>query len=1196
MKEQKSDVAHNEEAILAFWKEHNIFKKTLAKEPTAGDFVFFEGPPTANAKPGIHHLIARVFKDAIPRYKTMRGFRVDRKAGWDTHGLPVELQVEKKLGLTSKKEIEAYGVEQFNQQCRENVWEQIDLWTKFTDRIGYWVDQEHPYITYEKTYMESVWNILKTVSEKKVDGKPLLYKDYKVLPWCPRCGTALSSHELAQGYEDVKDLSVYVKFKVKGQENTYLLAWTTTPWTLPGNVGLAVGDDVAYVKVNIAWVDSDGDKTEKIICSQKFYDLNGENFKKKDVKICHVSFEKISVDEIIGLEYEPLYPYLSQKFGDKDAEAFARAYKVYPADFVTTEDGTGIVHTAVMYGQDDFALGTEVGLPKFHLVKEDGHFIDDMDFLSGRFVKEKDEKGEDAVAIDIIKDLAGRGFLFKKEKYAHSYPHCWRCKTPLIYYARDSWYIRMSALRDELVGENEKVHWEPAHIKDGRMGEWLRDIKDWAISRERYWGTPLPFWTNSKGELKVIGSVAELKHYIPARNTFTLVRHGEAESNVNDTVSCDPQEKNPLTAVGREQAQKAGEVILSKHGRIDVIITSPFERTKETAQIIAQEIGFKGEIIEDERLGELRLGAWNGKTWTEYMNTFPSFAERFAHRSDAEAGVESWNDMRERVVACMYDINSKYEGKNIMIVGHGGPLNMIALSARGFSVQEIMKHYLDDPFLNAEARDIDWRDLPHNASYEIDIHRPFIDTVELRDEEGNALTRVREVLDVWFDSGAMPFAQVHYPFAQKDALHEDTLRADRRDVFRFPADYICEAVDQTRGWFYTLSAVGVLMGKGTAYKNVICLTHILDAQGKKMSKSLGNVIDPWLMMDKYGVDALRLWMYTVNQPGDAKLFDEKTVDEVVKKVFNLINNIVSFYDMYALDGGVTPMSDSPHVLDRWIVARLHQTIEMGTRALDTYDLFTAGRGIRDFVGDFSTWYIRRSRDRFKSDDVQDRERALGTTRFVLLQLSKYMAPFTPFFAEGLYQKMSVGMSDACESVHLEEWPEIGLRPLGDTVILDDMQEVRALVSAGLELRNKAGIKVRQPLTSLTVKSARLTGRDDLVALIADELNVKEVRFDSALTEPVALDTTVTPELRTEGQYRELLRIVQDLRKQASLTPTDTIRLLVHTDTSGREVIERFRDDIAKTARVAEIVFDASVSAEAMTIDGISFVLAVETLS
>ena len=1173
----KSQTAQTEEKILDFWQKHKIFQKSLTKPAPQGEFVFYEGPPTANGKPGIHHLEARAFKDIIPRYKTMRGFHVARKGGWDTHGLPVEIQVEKKLGLKSKKEVEAYGVEKFNKECKESVWEYVDLWEKFTDRIGYWVDQEHPYVTYEKTYMESVWNILKTVSEKKaggvlgIGGKELLYKDYKVVPWCPRCGTALSSHELAQGYEDVKDLSVYVKFKVKGQENTYLLAWTTTPWTLPGNVGLAVGEKIDYVKFYKI-----SEPTVFYIASLDYWKtLHGNTGADGKPEFDFVKYFKGA--ELADIEYQPLFPHLAQKFNDKDPEAFARAYQVYPADFVTTTDGTGIVHTAVMYGQEDFDLGTQVGLPKFHLVKDDGHFIDDMDFLSGRFVKEKNEDGKPTLDVDIITYLKEKSFFFKQENVKHTYPHCWRCKTPLIYYARDSWYIRMSALRDELVHENKKINWEPDHIKEGRFGEWLREVKDWAISRERYWGTPLPIWETSDGKRIVIGSVEELKRHIPKRNNYTLVRHAESQSNIRGEINCVDPHNDPLTQRGEEQARNTGRDL--KNAQIDVIISSPFLRAQKTAQLIAEEIGFTGEIVTEDRFKEIQIKEWEGKQWTDLLHVYADRRKRF-EILPSDSQEENWESMRARVAAALFDIDGRYEGKNILIVGHGGPLNLISLTSLGYSREEMMEYDHDGAFQNAEARTIDWRNLPHNDRAEIDLHKPFIDTVTLVDEQGSEYTRVKEVLDVWFDSGAMPFAQHHYPF-EKDAKK-----------LAYPADFISEAIDQTRGWFYTLHAIGVLMGKGHAYNNVVCLGHILDAQGKKMSKSLGNIIDPWIMIDTYGVDALRLWMYSVNRPGDSKNFDEQTVDEIVKKVFNPLTNIWSFYEMYA-DTSIQADRGSMHVLDRWIVARLDELVLNGTRNLDEFRVFEASRAIRDFVGDFSTWYIRRSRDRYKSIDGADKKAALQTTKYVLRELAKYMAPFTPFFAEDLYQKVTGGVArDGLESVHLEMWPESGAQAVGDVVILEDMQEVRTLVTKGLELRNAAGIKVRQPLARVTVKHARLSGRTDLLELVQDELNVKEILFNTALDTDAMLDTNITEELKAEGQYREILRAIQDNRKKEHLEPRDMVRLIVHTDDIGRALIEQFRESIEAAALVKEIVY-GPVEGDVVNTEGVSVVLKVQ---
>lgn len=1131
---KKSKIAEREEKILKFWQDNKIFEKSLEKPAPKGEFIFYEGPPTANGKPGIHHLEARAFKDVIPRYKTMRGFHVRRKGGWDTHGLPVELQVEKQLGLKSKKEIESYGIEKFNKRCRESVWEYLDVWNKFTERIGFWLDRENPYITYENYYIESVWDILKKVEERK-----LLYKDYKVVPWCPRCGTGLSSHELAQGYEDVKDTSVTVKFKLKNPEklglkgNVFILAWTTTPWTLPGNIALAVGEKITYVDFHKTGTD------EIYIVAKERADKIAEG------AITRLDREWSGKD-LVGLEYEPLFPYAEKFAPESEKEKLSKAFKVYPADFVTIEDGTGVVHTAVMYGQEDFELGNKIGLPKIHMVNDDGTFKEGMDFLSGRFVKEKDEKGKPTLDIDIFNYLKEKNFYFSNEPYTHSYPFCWRCHTPLIYYARDSWYIRMSSLRNELVKENENINWVPAHLKEGRFGEWLREIKDWAISRERYWGTPLPIWQNEEGKILVIGSVTELKERIQKRNNYFLMRHGESVSNTKGEISATPSTNDPLTKKGEEQVLKAAKSLRKE--KIDVIITSPFVRAKQTAEIIAKEIGFNEEIKEDFRIGEISAEEWNGKHWIEYQNQLNDIKGRFEkHVGNAE----NWEDVRKRVSEFMFDVDAKYENKNILIVGHGGPLTLALHTSEGLSVKEMITRKQDGVFENGEIKEMDWRNLPHDENYKIDLHKPFIDEIKLVDEKGNGLKRIKEVLDVWFDSGAMPFAQ--------DGL-------EGRKEMRYPADFISEAVDQTRGWFYTLHAIGVLMEKGKAFKNVICLGHILDSNGKKMAKSIGNVIDPWLMMDKYGVDALRMWMYTVNQPGDSKNFDEKTVDEVVKKIFNLISNVVSFYDLYGAEN-INPHNKSGHILDKWILSRLGLLVKDGTESIDNFQVFEAARSIRDFVGDFSTWYIRRSRDRFKSDDEDDRKNALATTRFVLLEMAKYIAPFTPFFAENIYLKLK--FENDPESVHLCDWPEEGKV---DEKILENMEEVRKVVSLALEKRMTAGIKVRQPLSELKVKSEKLKDKKEYLELIKDEVNVKNVSFDSKIENEVELNTEITEKLQKEGNSRDFIRAVQELRKNKNLVPSDKIELLVETDDEGKEFLNSVTAEIKKPTNISDFIF------------------------
>ena len=1121
----KSESALREEKILEFWRENKIFEKSLEQTEGKKEFIFYEGPPTANAKPGIHHLEARAFKDAIPRYKTMRGYHVRRKGGWDTHGLPVELQVEKKLGLNSKRAIEKYGVAKFNEECRKNVWEQVDLWSKFTERIGYWIDLENPYITYENNYIESVWNVI-----KEVDKQKLLYKDYKVVPWCSRCGTALSSHELAQGYEDVRDLSVTAKFKVKSGKlkDAYFLAWTTTPWTLPGNVALAVGKDITYVEVKV------GDEIF-VLAKDRLTML-------KDYSIVAEHKGK----EMVGMEYEPLYPYLK----NQNPQNIDKAYKVYAADFVSTEEGTGIVHTAVMYGQDDFELGIKVGLPKFHLVNPEGNFIAGADWLSGRSVV------DETLAVDILKDLQTRNLVFAKENYTHSYPFCWRCKTRLIYYARDSWYIRMSEpkIKKKLISENKKINWEPEHISEGRFGEWLRDVKDWAISRERYWGTPLPVWVTGQApneERLVIDSLESLKKYTKkSGNKYFLFRHGEAENNTKNIYSSNPN-KNPITEKGKKEVMEIISTIKKK--KITQIYSSPFLRTKETAEIIAREVGFPEEkIVYDKRIVELGFGDFSDRPSRDFWDYLKGRDWKF---DDKIPGGESLQDAKNRFGSFLYEIERKYRDESILIITHGIGIETLPMVIRGLNQTQSMEYYHSNAAKSSPGslhEETTFVPLPHNENYELDFHRPYIDEMVL-EKGGKEFRRVKEVMDVWLDSGAMPFAQDHYPFENKKWV----------DDKGYPADYISEAIDQTRGWFYTLHAVGVLMGRGRAYENVICLGHLLDAQGKKMSKSLGNVVDPWEMIEKYGADTLRLWMYSVNQPGESKNFDEKTVLLLKQQVFGLLYNVLAFYELYKDPSPTLPLVrggrrvGSENVLDQWILARLNELINLTTKSLDNYKLLEPTRAIKDFINDLSTWYLRRSRERIKEGDKDTKQ----TLYFVLKTLAKVMAPFAPFVVEDIWLKLRNDKDE--ESVHLTEWPRA--REI-QSDILENMRIVREVASLGLEARQKAGIPVRQPLSQFKIKNSKL--KIEYLELIKEELNVKEI----VSGEEFKLSLEITPELKREGNYRELMRAIQDLRKKTGLKPSDTVSLLVETNDTGKQLIQKFESDLKKVAQISKIDF------------------------
>ena len=871
-----------EKETLKFWKDNQIFEKSVQLRKGAPAYTFFDGPPTANGKPHIGHVLTRAMKDIIPRYKTMRGYDVLRKAGWDTHGLPVELEVEKELGLDGKEQIEQYGVIPFIQKCKESVWKYKGEWEVMSDRMGFWADMDNPYITYDNDYIESEWWALKTIYEKG-----LLYKGHKIVPYCPRCGTALSSHEVAQGYKEVKETSATVRFRVPDEENTYFLAWTTTPWTLPSNVSLCVNPDVTYAYVRV-------DSKETLIMAK---DLIGTVLEGHETEI---------VKEVLGKEleykhYEPLFECTRKAAGGKDA------FYVMVDDYVTTTDGTGIVHNAPAFGEDDYRVCRRYDLPFVQMVDSKGEMCGGTPW-DGVFVKKADPM--------VLKDLDERGLLFAAPKFEHSYPFCWRCDTPLIYYARSSWFIAMTKVKDRLIDYNRRINWIPETIKEGRMGNFLENVIDWGISRERYWGTPLPVWVCDKcGKIHVVGSRKEL----------------------SELTGCDEN---------------------------------------------------------------------------------------------------------------------------------------------------------------------------------VELHKPYVDPLTWKCECGGTMRREPVVIDCWFDSGSMPFAQWHYPFENKDMFQR-----------RYPANFISEAIDQTRGWFYTLSAIAACLFDSPAFLNCIVLGHVQDKEGRKMSKHIGNVVDPWVLLDNQGADAVRWYFYTSSMPWLPNRFSAEAVSESQRKYMGTFWNTYAFYILYADIDNFDPtrhklVRDNLTPMDRWILSRLNTLIGHVEAYLDDLKMTEAGREMQDFMDDLSNWYVRRCRERYWGKDMTaDKEAAYMTLYTVLKTMALISAPFTPFMSETMYQNMvrTVDKS-ALESIHLCDWPHKD-ESFIDPELEANMAAVLDIVVLGRSARNAANIKNRQPVASMYVQGKALP--DMYVSIIADELNVKEVRFvDDASS---FISYRVKPQLKTLGpRYGKLL--------------------------------------------------------------------------
>jgi isoleucyl-tRNA synthetase len=1134
------DFKRIEKEALDHWRDNKIFEKSLALRQDQGKrFVFFEGPPTANGRPGIHHFLGRAFKDLYGRYKTMRGFFVLRKAGWDTHGLPVELEIEKELGFKSKKDIEKYGIAKFNKKARESVWKYKREWEDMTRRMGYWLDMDRPYITYENNYIESLWAIIKKIWDKK-----LLYLAHRVVPFCTRCGTGLSSHEVAQGYKTITDKSVVVKFLISNFEflkndlklndlkpKTYILAWTTTPWTLPGNVALAVGRDITYALVK------KGD--EHYILAKELLDkvFGDEYFE---------SIKELKGVELVGLEYEPLFD-VNELKSDK-------SYRIYAADFVTTSEGTGVVHTAVMYGEDDYKLGTEAGLPKHHTVDEAGKFVHVNKELDGKYVKDK--KTEKL----IIRELESKNLLFKIEDFEHDYPFCWRCDSPLLYYAKNSWFIKMSAVRDKLLANNSKINWVPEHLKEGRFGQWIKEGKDWAFSRERYWATALPIWECVKCDHKeIIGSLKDLHKKAIGRNNIYYglrhsysERHEEKEKNEIIIGTDLSKDKYHLTAKGKEIIHKRAEELIAQGG-VDIIFTSPFLRAKESAEIVGKLLHV--DVVKDDRLSEISYGlACEGKTGSQCQ-----YKDKKISMDSAHEGGESDNDVRSRMMDFMNYLDSKYSGKRILIVSHGDPLFLLRCMSVGQSGYHVLKEKMEGKWYPdvAGLYKIDWETIPRNDLGELDFHRPFIDKIFIKCKKCQAsMKRVPDVIDVWFDSGAMPFAQWHWPF--------DTAQGKPyKKVFasQYPADFIVEAIDQTRGWFYTLLAISTLLGKGAPYKNVISFSHVLDEKGHKMSKSKGNVVSPFEVMDKYGADAARWYFYVVSSPGEPKLFSMKDVELRLKGFMSTLSNCLRFYEIYSTEIRNSSFEiRNSNLLDKWINSRLNGLVLEVTENLDKYRPTVAARAIEKFVvDDLSKWWLRRSR---KRDDARP------MLRVILLELSKILAPFIPFTAEHIHSELHRGTNAGTESVHLHDWLKVN-KKLINKKLEEEMDGVRNIVTLGLAQRKERQMKVRQPLKSVKINLAsKLDG--DFETLIKEELNVKAIDYDKPSTKAqakeniVELDFELTHALKNEGYARELIRQLQGMRKDAKYDLKIKVNAKWHTDNAElSSAVREWGDEIKK---------------------------------
>ncbi|MEY2665155.1 MAG: hypothetical protein RLZZ480_260 [Candidatus Parcubacteria bacterium] len=1196
----KSDVALREEAMLAFWRERDIFNKSVetpAGAAPVGDFVFYDGPPFATGLPHYGHILAGTIKDAIPRFWTMNGYRVNRKWGWDCHGLPLENLIEKELGLGTKRDIEEYGVKNFNEKARGAVMRYADDWREIIPRMGRFVDMADDYKTMDSTYTESVWWVFKSLWDKG-----LVYEGFKSMHLCPRCGTTLSNFEVNQGYKDIKDIAVTVKLKLDvGQqigdfvtdENTSLLVWTTTPWTLPGNMAAAINKEIMYEAIS----NSEG---EIFVLARKFAEgLVREGGYK--------TIAKFKGSELLEKTYEPPFDYVEnhrnlahrpRRVEDFTAEneAYKKAWTIYHADYVELgEEGTGAVHIAPAYGDDDMQLAQREGVPIVHHVDEAGRFKDFVTDFAGRLVRPKDDDKAEVdhkdTDIEILRALQHAGKIFKKETISHSYPHCWRCDTPLLNYATTSWFVKVPEMKDDLIAANNAVKWVPEHVGTNRFGKWLEGARDWAISRQRYWGAPLPIWRNPETkEVKVFGSLKDLQQYVPkSGNQYMVMRHGEAESNLTFSVRTDVSVHDPLTEKGLAQVKASAELLKEK--KIDLILVSPFSRTKATAEIVREALGLSAEqVVVDDRLREMHAGAaLQDKSWHDYAGSYANFeAEYTTHIAD---DAENRRDVQVRVGEFLFEIEKQYQGKTILIIGHNSSTFALASAAQGVCLEDAHEFKKGFWLDNAEIREVLFTPYPHNEHFELDYHRPYIDDIELFEGEVK-LERIPDVFDCWFESGSMPYAQHHFMGENPEAFLKTC----------FPANFIAEGLDQTRGWFYSLIVLGVALFGKSPFENVVVNGTVLAEDGRKMSKSLQNYPDPMEVAHTAGADAMRF--YLLSSPvarGEDFNFTEKEVLELQRKNIGRLHNVLAMYEMFHPKGtsngsaegatdGTKGSADSQHVLDKWILARLQELVNESTAGYKAYEMDKAVRPITDFIDDLSVWYLRRSRDRLKGEDEVDKALALATLRYTLRTLALVMAPVMPFYAEYLWQ--AVKEDGDAESVHLGKWPE---EKSVDGNLITQMETVRFVVNSALKQRDVVNIKVRQPLQRLGVA----WDFDEEVSkqyfeLIKDEVNVKEIVYRQDLVIGTELDAALTPELIAEGNVRELMRAVQGRRKTEGLAPTDAIVLTVATSDTGRTAIESNRDMLVKTVGASELVF-AETDGEVVATDTEQFIFTITKL-